>query len=190
MDSARLVATLRSRRGLTQEQLAHELGVSFSTVNAWERGRSQPRRPRRLQLEELVDATVVPDRVRVLVIDDDPIGLAVFEGHLAGLDRDLDVVTASTGIDGLLAAGGLRPHVVFLDVMMPGLDGFDVADRIAANAELSSATVVLVTAAPSPAVVRRAEGAPVLRVLGKPVSATDLERVLDHVDEQRRIRST
>src|ERR1041385_2048269 len=37
-----LVRTIRVKRGLTQEGLARELGVSFATVNGWENGRHQP----------------------------------------------------------------------------------------------------------------------------------------------------
>lgn len=41
-DFPALVRALRQRRGLTQEQLAQELGVSFSTVNVWENGKRAP----------------------------------------------------------------------------------------------------------------------------------------------------
>ena len=41
-DFPRLVKDLRNKRGLTQEQLAREIGVSFSTVNVWENGHRQP----------------------------------------------------------------------------------------------------------------------------------------------------
>ena len=37
-----LVKAIRRTRGLTQEQLAREVGVTFSTVNAWENGRHRP----------------------------------------------------------------------------------------------------------------------------------------------------
>ncbi|ERT07019.1 helix-turn-helix family protein [Lyngbya aestuarii BL J] len=37
-----LILTLRKRLGLSQEKLAVQLGVSFQTVNRWERGRTQP----------------------------------------------------------------------------------------------------------------------------------------------------
>jgi len=36
------IKQLRERLGLTQEQLAHQLGVTVKTVNRWERGRSKP----------------------------------------------------------------------------------------------------------------------------------------------------
>jgi type I restriction enzyme M protein len=38
----RLILTLRKRLGLSQEKLAAQLGVSFQTVNRWERGHSRP----------------------------------------------------------------------------------------------------------------------------------------------------
>lgn len=41
-DVPALIKALRAARGLTQEQLAQELGVSFSTVNSWENGRHRP----------------------------------------------------------------------------------------------------------------------------------------------------
>jgi putative transcriptional regulator len=41
-DFAALVRNLRDRLALTQEQFAHQLGVSFSTVNVWENGRREP----------------------------------------------------------------------------------------------------------------------------------------------------
>lgn len=41
-DVPTLVKTLRSRFGMTQEQFAKEVGVTFSTINQWENGRRQP----------------------------------------------------------------------------------------------------------------------------------------------------
>jgi len=42
VDFPSLVKEIRVARGLTQEQLARELNVTFSTVNCWENGRHQP----------------------------------------------------------------------------------------------------------------------------------------------------
>lgn len=42
VDFPDLVARIRDAHNLTQEGLAHELGVTFSTVNGWERGRHHP----------------------------------------------------------------------------------------------------------------------------------------------------
>lgn len=54
-ESAALVKRLREQLGLTQEQFAREVGVSFSTVNQWENGRRRPQpflQRRLLELEE------------------------------------------------------------------------------------------------------------------------------------------
>ena len=51
-----LVSAIREAGGYSQEALARELGVSFPTVNSWERGRSRPRRAHVLALESLAIA--------------------------------------------------------------------------------------------------------------------------------------
>ena len=52
-DMSALVKRLRQRLGLTQEQFAHKLGVTFSTVNQWENRRRQPQPFLRKHLLEL-----------------------------------------------------------------------------------------------------------------------------------------
>jgi putative transcriptional regulator len=48
-----LVKDVRRQLGLSQEELAHELGVSFATVNRWENGRTVPSKLARRQFEQL-----------------------------------------------------------------------------------------------------------------------------------------
>ena len=52
-DISALVKDLRERMGLTQEQLAHEVGVTFNTVNQWGNGRRRPHPFLRKQLLEM-----------------------------------------------------------------------------------------------------------------------------------------
>lgn len=51
-----LLKALRRVRALTQEQLAHEIGVSFSTVNVWENGHRQPQPFLAKKIRELAQA--------------------------------------------------------------------------------------------------------------------------------------
>src|SRR4051812_18792076 len=85
-DAVRLVRRIREMRGLTQEGLARELGVSFATVNGWENGRHRPIPLLEKKLQELAgdqSATTVPDR-EVAVPD-------------VTLDRSADELAAQSG---------------------------------------------------------------------------------------------
>lgn len=52
---ANKIKELRSKLGLTQEQFAAKIGVTFSTVNRWENGKGKPSPLAMRQLEELMD---------------------------------------------------------------------------------------------------------------------------------------
>lgn len=56
-DLARKIGKLRSKLGLTQEQFAAKVGVTFSTVNRWESGKSKPSPLAMRQIEELLERT-------------------------------------------------------------------------------------------------------------------------------------
>ena len=59
-----LMRTLRGRLGdVTQEQLAHRIGVSWSTVSRWENGRGEPSPLAREKLAKVLRATGMADRV-------------------------------------------------------------------------------------------------------------------------------
>jgi DNA-binding transcriptional regulator YiaG len=61
-DYAALVKVLRRRLGLTQEQFAHRLGVTFASVNRWENGQVKPS-PMARQKLEVFDQQTVPERL-------------------------------------------------------------------------------------------------------------------------------
>ena len=80
----------------------------------------------------------------ILLIDDSPSAL---ETLLATLDgQGYQLVTAQNGPEALQLAGRIRPDVILLDVMMPGMDGFEVCRRIRSTPELAEVPIVLLTA--------------------------------------------
>jgi CheY-like chemotaxis protein len=80
---------------------------------------------------------------RILVIDDN----ADMRDYLRRLLRaHWNVEVAADGETGLAAAQRLRPEVILADVMMPGLDGFEVVKRVREDPALGHTPVVLVTA--------------------------------------------
>ena len=85
----------------------------------------------------------VAPRAPVLVIDDDP-----SVRDLAGrslLQEGYAVHTAASGAEGLALARQLRPDVITLDVMMPGMDGWTVLQQLKAEPELASIPVVMMS---------------------------------------------
>jgi two-component system cell cycle response regulator len=81
---------------------------------------------------------------RVLVIDDILPNVKLLEAKLSG--EYFDVLTATSGPEGLQKAETLSPDLVLLDVMMPGMDGFEVCKRLKNNPATAHIPVVMVTA--------------------------------------------
>lgn len=85
--------------------------------------------------------------IRALVVDDDPAVREVLQALLQ-LERGWEVETAVDGESARerLAAGAPIPDVLVLDVMMPGIDGFQVLSWLRAHENLYDIPVVMLTA--------------------------------------------
>jgi DNA-binding response OmpR family regulator len=92
--------------------------------------------------------TVVFNRPKILCIDDDRLLLGLFVNALASYDYR--ALTATDGLSGIETAKKERPDLILLDVMMPGLDGFEVCRRIRADPELKDTPVIILTALADP----------------------------------------
>lgn len=69
-------------------------------------------------------------KLRVLIVDDEPLARRGVRARLLG-QPDMDVVgEAENGLDAVWAVRQLAPDLVFLDVQMPGLDGFGVIEQV------------------------------------------------------------
>ncbi len=79
----------------------------------------------------------------VLAVDDQPLNLELLEAYLAG--TSCEFMPAADGQQALAAVERRRPDLVLLDVVMPGLDGFEVCRRIKADPANRLIPVVLVT---------------------------------------------
>jgi DNA-binding response OmpR family regulator len=80
----------------------------------------------------------------VLVVDDDPDVARFVEVNLRS--AGYEVTVASNGEEGLEKAIELRPDLVLLDVMMPKLDGFEVAQRLRRDPRTSTSSIIMLTA--------------------------------------------
>ena len=81
---------------------------------------------------------------RVLVVDDLPANAKLLEAKL--VREYFDVCTVADGESALVFAREESPDIVLLDIMMPGLDGFEVCERLKADPKTAHIPVIMVTA--------------------------------------------
>lgn len=80
----------------------------------------------------------------ILIVDDEPAGRDTLESILEGQGYRLEM--AGSGFEALEKARQLFPDVILLDVMMPGMDGFEVCRRIRNDPSLAEIPIIMLTA--------------------------------------------
>jgi DNA-binding response OmpR family regulator len=115
----------------------------------------------------------------ILIVDDEPDYCDMLRMRLE--THDFRVVTAADGVEGLEKARSELPDLILLDVMLPGLDGGDVAHKLRADPALSKIPVLFLTAAISAVEADRRWGSTEERFLSK---------TMDHKVILKRIRES
>jgi signal transduction histidine kinase/ActR/RegA family two-component response regulator len=136
-----------------------------------------------IELTETVTAAAegLP-RFNILVVDDEEPVLEVLSDMLR--DRGQDVRTALGGEAGIAEFQRWQPQVVFSDLGMPEVNGWDVARRVKAQAP--DTPFVLVTGWGSQLEEGTAQARGVDLIIAKPFSMEDVDRALQHVADMRR----
>ncbi len=117
--------------------------------------------------------TAESETPRVLIIDDDPDARLLLSQYVN--DAGCQAVAIGTGAHGLRLAAERQPALILLDIMMPHMNGFEVLERLRADATLAAIPVVIVSIVATEN-RRRAVGATAL--IDKPVRREDIEAVL------------
>lgn len=85
--------------------------------------------------------------LKILIVDDEVHLRSLLHQTLEDLeDEGVELHTATNGEEALAAIESMQPNLVFLDVMMPKLSGFDVCERAKKTLGLSNVFIVLLTA--------------------------------------------
>jgi CheY-like chemotaxis protein len=115
-------------------------------------------------------------QIKILCVDDDALILQML-GDVLRL-RGYTVVTAPDGEAGLEAAARERPDLILLDVMMPGIDGFEVCRLLKADAALKDIPIVILTAMSDTQVSARAFEAGAVLALQKTADTKTVFRTI------------
>lgn len=178
---------------LGTQEAARELGVSVRTVQLWvEKGTLEAwktpgghRRILRSSVERALRgraqpdaAPTDPDALRVLIVEDDPTMQSYYSALFDILSPGGELVMAADGYEGLVALGKTAPHLMLVDVDMPGLNGIDMLRKIG-NHEIGGDVHVAVVTGLSPEQLEKRGGVPGhIPVYTKPLSIDNLATLI------------
>ncbi len=83
---------------------------------------------------------------KILAIDDLQDNLVILKSILNDLMPDVKVITALTGMEGIEAAEAESPDVILLDIIMPGMNGFEVCQQLKSNENCRHIPIIMITA--------------------------------------------
>lgn len=83
---------------------------------------------------------------KIAIVEDESHIRALLEQTLEDLEGDFEVFTAANGAEGLQLIQREQPRLVFLDIMMPRMNGYDVCAAVRANPALAHTVIVMLTA--------------------------------------------
>jgi len=129
---------------------------------------------------------------KILIVDDDRLNVKLLSAKLPA--EQYDVIPAFSGEEALLLVRKENPDLILLDIMMPGIDGYEVSQRLKTDPATENIPIILVTALDNPADKIRGLEAGADEFLNKPVNDIELlTRInsllrLKHYREQLLIR--
>ena len=183
-----MARTVKDKRFLTPTEVADMLLVSPITVRQWAQKGVLPARTtagghRRFSRETVQEfarkmgmgeADRSGEARRVLVVDDDRQLNGMLVELLRARGENVAVDSAFDGFEAGSKVQSFRPHVVLLDIMMPGLDGFEVCRQLKSDVTTVHIKVVAMTGHYSPATAQRILAAGADQFLRKPFVNDDV----------------
>jgi PleD family two-component response regulator len=79
---------------------------------------------------------------KVLIVDDDPINIELLEGYLS---KDYDILKAYDGNEALIIVEATPPDIILLDLIMPGINGYQVCKKLKDDPKNNHIPIVIVT---------------------------------------------
>lgn len=124
------------------------------------------------------------ERSRILVVDDDLFVRRPLQSILS--NEGFDAVTAADGEECLASVSAAPPDLIIMDVVMPGLDGFEVCRKIKGESRYSSIPIILLSGRWQEADRARGLGLGAADYMKKPYSSVELLGRVHELLSQRR----
>lgn len=121
----------------------------------------------------------LPDeKFRVLVVDDEPKVIDFFVRSLESMNSEIEVASAVNGFQAGRLLSTFRPNLVFLDIVMPTLDGFEVCKLIQNDPDTGDVEIIAITGHDNPENVERILKAGASKLLRKPIRFDALKDII------------
>lgn len=141
------------------------------------------RRVRREDLERVCRERGIPFNVptgnevgRILVVDDEPVVLDLVRDVVKELNHQFEAEVAKDAFDAGRLVVSFRPQLIFLDLMMPGVDGFEVCTRLKKDTATKDTEVIAITGYYTEANTERILAAGAAGCLRKPLDVLEVRR--------------
>jgi len=118
-----------------------------------------------------------PDKTHIIAVDDSPDNLSLIEIILDDPEYDLEL--ANSGQEALNKIAQQLPDLILLDVMMPGIDGIEVARRIRRDVSLPYVPIIFITAHDPQSIINRSS----VKIDGLIRKPLDIDELRDRVAE-------
>lgn len=174
---------------LTPAELAKRLRVSPITLRKWANmGLIQShttlgghRRYPLSEVERLLRRDSLPrnSRLQIMIVDDDPFVSAILRDFLSNLSTSIVVEIASDGFAAGRKLATFMPDIILLDLMMPGMNGFEVCRQIKSESTTAQIRVIAMTGYPTEENIKRILSAGAEGCLAKPVDHGELLAALN-----------
>jgi excisionase family DNA binding protein len=123
---------------------------------------------------------MAPASKKILVVDDDKTVTDFVTTVISQLNGDIEIAVAHDGFEAGSLVTRFNPRVVILDLRMPGLDGFQVCERIKKDSATAKTTVLGITGFHSPEYEARFKACGGWKLLKKPL---DVDMLIDTIEE-------
>ena len=184
---------METKQSFSTSEVAKYCHVTADTIRKWaEAGRIRVfktpgghRRIRREDLLKFLQENEIPihedlgtSDVKILIVDDEKAVVSVIRRFLERSQTGFDIEVAMDGFDAGHLVAMFKPDIVFLDLRLPGMDGFEVTRRIKSDPQHAGTRIIAMTGYYEGEVAQRVVELGALLCLQKPFSPDDLRRAL------------
>ena len=122
------------------------------------------------------------DEKKILFVDDEPMVVKLMKTRLKS--HNYNVETASSGEEALEKAGAFGPDLILLDIIMPGMDGYQTCSKLKENDNTKDIPVIMFTASQEKEFEQMAYKVGAINIINKPFVADLLESINEVYDKK------